>query len=110
MVFLGGFYIAFFGMVIWGVSMGAQESIMRSSVAVMSTVERRGSAYGIFNTIFGVTWFTGSVIMGLLYSISIIDLVIFSVFIQLISIPFFIAMLKIRNQMEKNTISTRDQS
>lgn len=101
MVFLGGFYIAFLGMVIWGVSMGAQESIMRSSVAVMSVVEKRGSAYGIFNTVFGVSWFTGSVIMGILYNISITDLVCFSVLIQLISIPFFISMLKMRNKMKK---------
>jgi MFS family permease len=101
MVFLGGFYIAFLGMAIWGISMGAQESIMRSSVAVMSTVERRGSAYGIFNTIFGVSWFAGSVIMGLLYSFSINYLVVFSVVIQLISIPFFILILKTRNKVNQ---------
>jgi MFS family permease len=101
MVFLGGFYIAFLGMAIWGISMGAQESIMRSSVAVMSTVKRRGSAYGIFNTIFGVSWFAGSVIMGLLYSFSINYLVVFSVVIQLISIPFFILILKTRNKVNQ---------
>jgi MFS family permease len=101
MVFLGGFYIAFVGMAIWGISMGAQESIMRSSVAVMSKVERRGSAYGIFNTIFGVSWFAGSVIMGLLYTFSINYLVVFSVVIQLISIPFFIIILKKRNKVNQ---------
>jgi MFS-type transporter involved in bile tolerance (Atg22 family) len=100
MVFLGGFYLAFLGMVIWGVSMGAQESIMRSSVAVMSLAKKRGSAYGIFNTIFGISWFTGSVIMGVLYTISLEDLVIFSVLIQLISIPFFISILKISNPLD----------
>jgi predicted MFS family arabinose efflux permease len=100
MVFLGGFYLAFLGMIIWGVSMGSQESIMRSSVAVMSLAEKRGSAYGIFNTIFGISWFTGSVIMGVLYTISIKDLVIFSVLIQLISIPFFISILKISNPVD----------
>ena len=99
MVFLGGFYLAFLGMVFWGISMGAQESIMRSSIAIMSTVERRGSAYGIFNTIFGISWFLGSVIMGILYSFSLINLVVFSVLIQLISIPIFVAMLKIRNRV-----------
>jgi MFS family permease len=98
MVFLGGIYIAFLGMIIWGVSMGAQESIMRSSIAIMSTVKRRGSAYGIFNTIFGISWFAGSLLMGILYSISIIDLVLFSVIIQLISIPIFITILKIRKE------------
>jgi MFS family permease len=98
MVFLGGIYIAFLGMIIWGVSMGAQESIMRSSIAIMSTVKRRGSAYGIFNTIFGISWFAGSLLMGILYSFSIIDLVVFSVLIQLISIPIFIRILKIRKR------------
>ncbi|WP_223792032.1 MFS transporter [Methanobacterium spitsbergense] len=98
MVFLGGFYLAFLGMIIWGISMGAQESIMRSSVAVMSEVKKRGSAYGIFNTVFGVSWFIGSLIMGILYTFSITYLVVFSVLIQLISIPFFITMLKIRTK------------
>ncbi len=98
MVFLGGFYLAFLGMIIWGISMGAQESIMRSSVAVMSEVKKRGSAYGIFNTVFGVSWFIGSLIMGILYTFSITYLVVFSVLIQLVSIPFFIAMLKIRTK------------
>jgi len=99
MVFLGGIYIAFLGMIIWGVSMGSQESIMRSSIAIMSTVKRRGSAYGIFNTIFGISWFAGSLLMGILYSFSIIDLVVFSVLIQLISIPIFIKILKIRKRV-----------
>jgi MFS family permease len=102
MVFLGGFYLAFLGMIVWGISMGAQESIMRSSVAVMSEVTKRGSAYGIFNTVFGISWFIGSLIMGILYSFSITYLVVFSVLIQLFSIPFFIAMLKIKTN--KNII------
>mgnify|MGYP000866140154 CR=1 FL=1 len=96
LVFLGNFYMAFLGIGLWGISMGAQESIMRSSVAVMSTVKRRGSAYGVFNTIYGVSWFFGSLFIGILYNFSIIYVVIFSVLIQLISIPFFISILKIK--------------
>lgn len=102
LIFLGGFYLAFIGMVLWGISMGAQESIMRSAVAVMSTIKRRGSAYGIFHTIYGVSWFAGSLIMGWLYDFSIAYLVVFSVVIQLISIPVFISMLRIRNQKGEN--------
>lgn len=96
LVFLGGFYMAFLGMGLWGVSMGAQESIMRSSVAVMSATERRGSAYGVFNTVYGVSWFAGSLFMGILYSFSMIYLVAFSILIQLMSIPVFISMLRMR--------------
>ena len=32
-VFLGGFYVALAGMALWGVGMGAQESIMRAAIA-----------------------------------------------------------------------------
>lgn len=96
LVFLGGFYMAFLGMALWGISLGAQESIMRSSVAIMSTAERRGSAYGIFNTIYGVSWFAGSLTLGVLYGISLIYLVAFSVIIQLISIPIFVLIIKKR--------------
>ena len=102
LVFLGGFYMAFLGIILWGISMGAQESIMRSSIAIMSPIQRRGSAYGVFNTIYGVSWFAGSLLMGILYSFSINYLVIFSVLIQVISIPIFISILKIRKTKEKN--------
>ncbi len=37
LVFFGGFYTALIGMAIWGIGMGAQESIMRAAVAGMST-------------------------------------------------------------------------
>ena len=98
LVFLGDFYLAFLGMTLWGVSLGAQESIMRSSVAVMSTVERRGSAYGIFNTVYGFSWFAGSLTMGILYVISLNYMVAFSVAISLLSIPLFMVMIKKRVQ------------
>ena len=97
LVFLGGFYYAFLGMILWGVSMGSQESIMRSSIAVMTSVEIRGRAYGVLNTAYGVSWFAGSVIMGYLYGISILYLVIFSVVIQVVSIPFFISILRLKD-------------
>lgn len=97
LVFLGGFYMAFLGMALWGISLGAQESIMRSSVAVMSTIKRRGSAYGIFNTIYGISWFAGSVLMGFLYGFSLTYLVVFSVVIQLVSIPFLVSILRLKD-------------
>lgn len=101
LVFLGGFYMVFMGMVLWGVSMGAQESIMRSSVAIMSNVKRRGSAYGVFQTIYGVSWFAGSLLMGALYDFSIYYLVGFSVLIQIVSIPVFILMLRSQKRIDE---------
>jgi MFS family permease len=88
-VFLGGFYAALAGMVLWGIGMGAQESIMRAAIAGMVPANRRGSAYGVFNTAFGVSWFVGSAVMGWFYDVSVSMLIIFSVGMQLAAIPLF---------------------
>jgi len=90
LVFLGGFNLALTGMALWGVGMGAQESIMRAAVADMVPMNKRSTAYGIFNAGFGLFWFLGSAFMGVLYDVSLSSLIIFSVVMQLASIPFFI--------------------
>jgi hypothetical protein len=48
----------------WGVGMGAQESVMRAAIAQIAPPERRGTAYGIFNALYGAAWFAGSVLLG----------------------------------------------
>lgn len=94
LVFMGNFYFALLGVALWGVGMGAQESIMRAIIAGMVSVDRRGSAYGIFNTGYGVSWFLGSVLMGMLYDVSIPALITFSVAAQLASIPILFLVRK----------------
>lgn len=94
MVFWGGFSMALLGMALWGVGMGAQESIMRAAVAGMSSVEMRGSAYGVFSTIYGFSWFVGSFAMGIIYDFSISLMVIFSFLAQIIAV---VPLLLIRN-------------
>jgi MFS family permease len=90
LAFLGGTWMALTGMVLWGLGMGAQESIMRAAVADLVPAGRRGSAYGIFNAGFGVSWFLGSAAMGVLYDTSVRVLVAFSVAVQLAAIPFLV--------------------
>jgi len=90
LVFLGGFRLALLGMAIWGIGMGAQESIMRAAVANMVHASKRGSAYGVFNAGYGLFWFLGSALMGVLYDVSIPSLIAFSVVMQLASIPLII--------------------
>jgi MFS family permease len=94
LVFMGNFYFALLGVALWGVGMGAQESIMRATIAGMVFIDRRGSAYGIFNTGYGVFWFLGSALMGMLYDTSIPALIAFSVAAQLASIPIFLMVRK----------------
>jgi len=87
LVFLGGFYGSLVGMALWGVGMGAQESIMRAAVAGMVSADKRGTAYGIFNTGYGVFWFLGSALMGIFYDFSVPALVIFSMVTQSAAVP-----------------------
>jgi MFS family permease len=87
LTFLGGFKIALLGMALWGVGMGAQESIMKAAIAEMSPVNRRGAAYGIFNSGYGIFWFIGSALMGILYDKSLTALIAFSMATQLAAVP-----------------------
>lgn len=82
LVFLGDFWGVLAGMALWGVGMGAQESILRAAVASMVPAHRRGTAYGLFNTGYGLAWFAGSATMGLLYDRFRPALILFSVVMQ----------------------------
>jgi MFS family permease len=96
LVFFGSQFPALLGMALWGVGMGAQESIMRAAIGNMVSSERRSFAYGVFNTAYGIFWFLGSLLIGILYDISIPALVAFSITAQLASIPIFYSL---RNQI-----------
>jgi len=87
LVFLGGFGSAVVGMVCWGVGTGAQESIMRATVAQLAPRDRRATAFGIFNAVYGVAWFAGSVLLGILYDRSIAGVVIASTGLQAAALP-----------------------
>ena len=95
-VFSSGFALAVVGMVLWGIGMGAQESIMRAAVAGMVPMDRRGSAYGILNAGYGLLWFLGSAVMGALYDVSLPAVIAFSMLAQFASIPLLFLVRKER--------------
>ena len=86
MVFLGGLKWAIAGMVVWGIGMGAQESILKAAVAELIPAYKRGTAFGVFNTGFGIFWFLGSIALGYLYDFSLFWLVVFSMGMQVIAV------------------------
>jgi MFS family permease len=90
LVFLGGAPLAVIGMVLWGLGMAAQESIVKAAITGMVGAGRRASAYGLFDTGFGVFWFLGSIVLGVLYERSITALVVFSIVLQLAAIPLLL--------------------
>ncbi len=98
LVFLGGFYPALGGMALWGIGMGAQESILRAAIAGMIPRDRRGVAYGVFNSSYGLAWFAGSAAMGILYDVSLPTLIGFSVLVQLGAIPLLWLVTRVISQ------------
>ena len=79
------------GIAMWGVGMGAQESILKAVVANMVPKQSRATGYGIFELAFGVFWFLGSWILGVLYDVSIPAMIALSAAAQLAAIPLYAA-------------------
>jgi MFS family permease len=94
LAFLGGFASAIVAMFLWGVGMGAQESVMRAAIGTIAPTERRATAYGLFNAAYGVTWFLGSWLLGILYDISVIWLVVASCLLQAGALPILVWIIR----------------
>jgi len=87
LVFLGKQVILLWiGMVAWGIGMGVQESVVRAEIATIVPSERRGTAFGTFNAIYGLFWFSGSALMGIIYEHALLGVVVFSVLAQLLAV------------------------
>ena len=70
--------------------LGAQDAILRSGIAQVVSMNKRGTAFGTFNAAWGVLWFLGSVTMGVLYDFSLVALVVFGISAQLAAAVLFI--------------------
>lgn len=79
------------GVALWGVGMGAQESILKAAVTGMVPKSSRATGYGVFECAFGVFWFLGSWLMGALYDANIGAMAAVSVAAQLAAIPCYLA-------------------
>lgn len=104
LVFLGNFWLALIGATVWGVGMGVHESIIPAAVATMVPPHRRPSAYGVFTATYGVFWFLGSALIGILYGISIPAVIAFCVVTQAVAIPIF---AKVRRQIMPHAQESR---
>jgi MFS family permease len=91
LAFLGGFWVALVGASLWGLGMGVQESIIPAAVATMVPAARRASAYGLFTAGYGIAWFLGSVLIGILYSVAIPAAVAFALVAEVAALPLLLA-------------------
>ena len=92
LVFLGGFWAALAGTLLWGVSLGVHDAIMNAAVARMVPERSRARAYGVFTAVYGIAWFAGSAVLGLLYDFSFVALTGVAVIAELAAfIPLLMA-------------------
>lgn len=70
--------------------MGGQETILRAALADLTSVKKRGTVYGIFNTLYGGAWFAGSLMLGWLCEKDIRILIGYSVLMQVAAMGAFL--------------------
>jgi predicted MFS family arabinose efflux permease len=92
--FLGGHAGAFAAVGCWATGLGAQDASLRGGIAQVVSMNKRGTAFGAFNGVYGVLWFVGSAAMGLLYDHSLVALVAFGVAAQVAAAAMFVWLKK----------------
>lgn len=78
------------GVILWGIGMGAQESILKAVISQLVSKDNRAFAYGIFYSVFGGAWFIGSALVGYLYQFNILFVVVFTVIAEVLAVVFLL--------------------
>ncbi|MGI6172316.1 MAG: MFS transporter [Christensenellales bacterium] len=81
------------GMMLFGIVMGAHETIMRSAIADITPYRKRGTGYGIFNSAYGMALLAGSALMGLFYDMKQTNMIVaFTAVAEIIAVALYIQM------------------
>lgn len=91
------YFLVIAGAVVWGIVMAVHETTMRAAIADITPIANRGSAYGIFNTIYGAAWFVGAVVIGALYEASLPMVFVYILLAELGALAIYWVLRK-RNQ------------
>jgi MFS family permease len=92
--FLDGGAGVYISVACWATGMGAQDATLRSGISQVVSMNKRGTAFGSFNAVYGVLWFLGSVTMGVLYDFSLVALVVFGICAQVGAAVLFVWLRK----------------
>ena len=85
------------GIMLWGVSLGIQESTMRAAVADIVPTAHRATAYGFFSMSVGIGSLLGGVVAGALYTISVPLLIVCVLAIEVAAFALIVAALRSRS-------------
>jgi MFS family permease len=88
--FYGGQAAAALAVACWAIGLGVQDASLRAGIAQVVSMNKRGTAFGTFNGVYGVMWFLGSSAMGALYTVSLAGVVAFGVVSQLAGAALFL--------------------
>ncbi|MCD2191076.1 MFS transporter [Actinomycetospora soli] len=83
LLFLAGLPEAVGGVVLWGIGLGVQDSVMSAPIAAMVRPADRSRITGYYSATYGTAWFAGSVALGVLYDRSVPLMVAVSAAVQL---------------------------
>ncbi|MEP6782849.1 MAG: MFS transporter [Acidobacteriota bacterium] len=92
--FFGGVTGGIIAVLCWATGLGVQDATLRAGIAQVVSMNKRGTAFGTFNGVYGVAWFLGSALMGILYGFSILALVVFGIAAQAIAAVMFFRLRK----------------
>jgi MFS family permease len=90
--FFGGQVGAVLAVACWATGLGVQDASLRAGIAQVVSMNKRGTAFGTFNGVYGVMWFLGSTIMGALYTTSFAALVAFGIAAQATGAVIFLGL------------------
>jgi MFS family permease len=90
--FVNGPWFALAAIAAWGIVMGAHETIMRSSIADITPIKKRGTGYGIFSAGYGLAMLIGGFLAGILYDKSLPWLFVMTTTFQVAAIIVFFMM------------------
>ena len=82
-------WLLIIGIFIWGIGIGAQETLIKSSVTILVSHNNRSKGFGLVNLFLGISWFCGSWLCGVLYDVSVVTLVLFSFIMQIGAVILF---------------------
>ncbi|MCI1245219.1 MAG: MFS transporter [Bacilli bacterium] len=101
----------FVGLTMWGIGMGAEESVMKSGITTLSMKNERASAFGFYELVYGLFSFAGSGLIGWLYGVSMLSLcIVSSAFIIFSAILYLISDINNRKHANPKTISKSESS
>lgn len=79
--------------ILFGISLGIQETIAKAAVADLTTIERRGLGFGVFNTVNGIGALASGAVMGYLFTRSPMAVCVFTTIVELMGLVTLIVFI-----------------